>query len=341
MRTLTATALLTAMLANGGCSTGTDGPSEDPAIMPATGTTVTRDEAPAAPQLGGPTDGRRGLFSNTVPSFSLDDAGLLFECGKGSDDDYQEIYPSNIIDVAESYYFEDLDGLLTRFQTILFDKYSMAMFIAAFDVTDGLDGVGNVLDLGTGTGALSFAALAHGAERAVGTELDPLALRNANFNAEQLGVADRFEVRLVSFEDQGAYSTIGSQERFDLILTDPPQGIDDSLPRYFPEVRDELDAEGSRELFFTADTGSCFLLSIFEGLDAHLSDNGRLLLAIKTREGRGLVHELAEKHGFESRILLDMKDERPHANKRLIGNSDLTPDMSLRAVIVEVTRGEP
>ncbi len=338
MRTTTTNLLLAALLAIGACSTGTDGTPKEPAITPVDGA------APADAATGyraKPREGRQGRYSDVLPSFSLDSAGLDFECGKGGSDDYQEIYPPNIIDVAESYYFEDLDGLITRFHTVSFDKYSMALFGSAFEVTDGLEGVSSVLDMGTGTGALSFAALAQGAERAVGTELDPLALRNASFNARQLGVADRFEGRLVPFDDQGAYSVIGDQERFDLILSDPPQGTHGDSERYFPEVEDELDAAGARELFFTADVGFCFLKSVFEGLDAHLSEGGRLLLAIKTRPGRRHVHHLCIEFGFQDRVLLDVRDGQLQEGKRLIGDKELMPDLTLDAVIIEVTRIDP
>ncbi len=324
----------------GGCSNGSGGPGEAPAATPPESLEAADDPAGESGPKPVPADsGQHGLFSEEVPSYSLDSAGLEFQCGKGDAGDYQEIYPHNIIDVAESYYFQDLDGLLTRFHTVAFDKYSMALFIEAFKAYEGLDGVDNVLDLGTGTGALSFAALAHGANKAVGTELDPLALRNARFNAKQLGVADRFEERLVPFDDQGAYSIIGPNERFDLILSDPPQGNEGTRVRYFPEVEDDQDAEGARELFFTADVGYCFLISVFEGLDAHLSEDGRMLLAIKSPQGRKRVHKLCRDHGFRSRILIDGRDGQFQKDKRLIGDTERLPDLSLYASIIEVKRG--
>lgn len=329
MRSTIRNGLLVITFALGGCSTGTEGTPAEPAEGEDGGVRPVH-----------PDEGAAGLYSDSLPSYSLDRAGLEFECGKGNAEDYQEIYPHNIIDVAESYYYQDLDGLLTRFQTVSFDKYSMALFIEAFNSYEGLDGVDSVLDLGTGTGALAFAALAHGARRAVGTELDPLALRNARFNARQLGVGERFEERLVPFDDQGAYSIIGAGEQFDLILSDPPQGNEEARVRYFPEVGDNQDAEGARELFFTADVGYCFLTSVFEGLDAHLSEDGRLLLAIKSLPGRKQVFRLCRDHGFQSRIVLDGHGGHLQEGRRLIGDKELSPDLSSYAVIIEVTRSK-
>ncbi len=60
---------------------------------------------------------------------------------------------------------------------------------------------GRVLDVGTGTGVLALAALALGAESAVGVDIDPWSVENACDNAVLNGVADRFDVRDGSADD--------------------------------------------------------------------------------------------------------------------------------------------
>ncbi len=60
---------------------------------------------------------------------------------------------------------------------------------------------GRVLDVGAGTGVLALAALATGAASAIGVDIDPWSVDNAQENAALNGVADRFENRLGSIEE--------------------------------------------------------------------------------------------------------------------------------------------
>ena len=61
---------------------------------------------------------------------------------------------------------------------------------------DGTDVTGaRVLDVGSGSGILSVAALALGAAHALAIDIDPQALLASRENAERNGVADRLEVR--------------------------------------------------------------------------------------------------------------------------------------------------
>ena len=53
--------------------------------------------------------------------------------------------------------------------------------------------ISRLLDVGTGTGILSIVALKLGAERALGTDIDPVAVHNALENAAKNGVFSSFE----------------------------------------------------------------------------------------------------------------------------------------------------
>ena len=70
-----------------------------------------------------------------------------------------------------------------------------------------------VLDYGSGSGVLSFAALRFGAARAVGVEIDPQALAASVRNAEENGLGDRFDAMLPDAEAAAA-----GDERYPLVV---------------------------------------------------------------------------------------------------------------------------
>jgi methylase of polypeptide subunit release factors len=150
-----------------------------------------------------------------------------------------------------------------------------------------------ILDLGAGSGVLSLIALKNGASKSVATEINPYAVANAVYNAERFGFKDAMEVRLVSMDKQGAYSVIGNNEQFDLIVANPPQG------RKSPE--DLYD-------FSHSDLELAFLSSILEGLKLHLTPAGKGVFALYYR-GLLLAQRMARKHGMDVNILLETKNK--------------------------------
>jgi len=70
--------------------------------------------------------------------------------------------------------------------------------------------VARVFDFGTGTGILGIAAARLGAERVLGTDIDPKAIETANENGRINGVSDRFLAENVTL--------LSIRERFDLIV---------------------------------------------------------------------------------------------------------------------------
>lgn len=255
-------------------------------------------------------------------------------CAKGDRTVFNPVYPPNIVDVAESYYFEDIGGQITRLETVMFDKYSLAVFVQMLREHGQLVSTDKVLDVGSGTGALGLAALAHGAGSVVATELDPVAAQNTRMNAEALGLQDRVQARLVPFDDQGAFSVIKPGERFDLILADPPQGYDLFVRRSFPEV--DKDLKHAKEVYFSQDPGACFLNSLLEDLTDHLTDKGRLILAMKSDRAKKLLPKLAGRYGLDLKVLYDARDDAPKVAARQIGSNNGVPDMSQRMVMFEL-----
>jgi release factor glutamine methyltransferase len=74
------------------------------------------------------------------------------------------------------------------------------------------------LDVGTGTGAIALSLLAEqGVAQAVATDVSAGALALAAENAARLGLAGRLELRAGS-----VYAAVGPDERFDVIVSNPP-----------------------------------------------------------------------------------------------------------------------
>jgi 16S rRNA (guanine966-N2)-methyltransferase len=90
---------------------------------------------------------------------------------------------------------------------------------AIFSILGPLDGL-RVLDLFAGTGALALEAISRGAEEAVMVDLRPELARR---NAHSLDLEDRATaVR----SDALRYLSRAPEDSFDLVLCDPPYGLD-------------------------------------------------------------------------------------------------------------------
>lgn len=92
----------------------------------------------------------------------------------------------------------------------------------------------NVLDIGTGSGAVALALAAeHPSVRVVGTETDPAALETARLNAARLGLSDRVEFVLGDL-----YDGLPPGALFQVIVSNPPYVTPRELVTLAPEVRD-------------------------------------------------------------------------------------------------------
>ncbi|MGC4026690.1 MAG: peptide chain release factor N(5)-glutamine methyltransferase [Mesorhizobium sp.] len=90
----------------------------------------------------------------------------------------------------------------------------------------------DILDLGTGTGAIALALLHEAPKaRAVGVDISDDALETANQNARQLGLESRFSTVKSSWFEK-------IEGRFDVIVSNPPYIRTEILPTLEREVRD-------------------------------------------------------------------------------------------------------
>lgn len=139
----------------------------------------------------------------------------------------------------------------------------------------------DVLEIGTGSGAISLYAAKLGARRVVATDIDPVALECAQENAERMGLADLLETRLVTPDDLSAYAVVRPDERFDVILSNPPYSLD-------------LDAEANTPEVDTGDLG----LSIIQGLPEHLNPDGVVLLLYNSLFYHHVMVKYAKREGY-------------------------------------------
>jgi release factor glutamine methyltransferase len=132
----------------------------------------------------------------------------------------------------------------------------------------GMRQPGRILDLGTGPGTLLLAALDHwSGATGLGIDASPAALAMAEANARRLGMADRASFRLGDW-------ALGIDERFDLILANPPYiGTDEDLPA---EVRNHEPASA----LFAGEDGLDAYRVIVPDLSRLIASGGAAILEI-------------------------------------------------------------
>jgi release factor glutamine methyltransferase len=132
----------------------------------------------------------------------------------------------------------------------------------------------DVLDLGTGSGAIVVTLLAERpAATGIATDLSPRALEVAGRNADTHGVTPRLH-----FEESDWFSAVGGT--FDLIVSNPPYIALDEMPSLAPE----LSYEPRMALTDEAD-GLTAYRKIAAGAPAHLNPDGWLMVEIGWQQG--------------------------------------------------------
>jgi len=149
----------------------------------------------------------------------------------------------------------------------------------------------SVYDIGTGTGIYALLAIQAGSKYAVATDIDPRAVANAKLNAKIFGMADKIDARLVPASDTSAYSVLKKDERFDIIVSNPPWF------GYTPETLRSLTAR------HYTDEGFQLINSIVKDMRDHLNPGGAAYLAIGNTEAIVLIGNLAATYHLNMEIL--------------------------------------
>jgi SAM-dependent methyltransferase len=194
--------------------------------------------------------------------------------------------------VQQTWSLEELQfGEIVQFESVFWepdDTVSLRKLI----VDDAIAASRDVLEIGTGTGLISILCLQNEAKSVVATDINPAAVANAKYNAAMLVPETELDVRLVSKDSPGAFEVIEDNERFDLILSNPPW-------------EDRVATKPADHAFY--DPGFLLMDSLLDGLPKHLKRSGRCLLAYGHVPAIKRLKVEAEKRNLEFKIL-DQRD---------------------------------
>jgi release factor glutamine methyltransferase len=184
---------------------------------------------------------------------------------------------------------EDLRWSVAQFKDVFWDPRDTPSLRGQIR-TNNLARGKKVLEIGVGTGLLSLCSLNFGAVSVVGTDINPAALACAKYNAERFGWRQKCGLRLVSKTNSAAFAVIGKNEKFDLIISNPP----------WVDQKPKNDFE-----FALYDPGFELLRTLLEGLPQHLNPGGRVLLAYGSVSSIKTLYALSKKHGYQVKVIDD------------------------------------
>jgi release factor glutamine methyltransferase len=143
----------------------------------------------------------------------------------------------------------------------------------------------SLLEIGTGTGAISVFAALNGAQ-VVATDINPQAIENARLNAEKHNIS-------VSVRLGNLYDPIAQDEKFDFIFWAHP------FNNWETPVGDMLLKSGMDYQYQA-------LRGYIEGARTHLTENGKLLLGTGDTADLETISSIAEANGYELVLLREI-----------------------------------
>lgn len=151
---------------------------------------------------------------------------------------------------------------------------------------------GRVLDVGTGCGIQAIAA-AEKAERILATDINPHALECARENAKANGVLEKIE-----FRKSDLFERIGADERFDLIVFNPP---------YLPTTEEETTSGPLDAAWNGGRDGRRVIDRFLRSFARHLAEGGELLLLHCDLADTDKTVRVLRGRGFEVEVLEEQK----------------------------------
>ena len=152
----------------------------------------------------------------------------------------------------------------------------------------------SVLDVGTGSGVIAVFACYAGAARVLAVDINPAALKSAQYNADAHGFGATMEVRRSSLFDGIA------DEQFDVITA--------NLPFRNKEAHDIV-ARSQWDTEFATNT------QFFQQVGKHLKPGGRIFFAHASFGAVDEVRRLAKANGFSIRLMASVGAGKAQANE--------------------------
>jgi release factor glutamine methyltransferase len=188
--------------------------------------------------------------------------------------------------IIESKAFMSLDLRVTK-DVLIPRPESEALVEEAIRLSNDIEGGVDILDIGTGSGALAVSIAKYvGKARVVATDISQKAIEVAVNNAEKLGVSDR-----IRFETADLYPS--GEQKFDIIVSNPPYILYGAISGLAPEVKDHE----PRIALDGGEDGLDQYRRIISGASEKLKEKGMLILEIDPPVTEG-VKALAKASGF-------------------------------------------
>ncbi|MCM2271185.1 MAG: peptide chain release factor N(5)-glutamine methyltransferase [candidate division Zixibacteria bacterium] len=157
-----------------------------------------------------------------------------------------------------------------------------------------------ILDIGVGSGVISItAALEIPGATLVALDISPDAIAVAIENATMLGVRDRFE-----FRESDLFTALGNDERFDLILSNPPYISEGDYAGLPPEVLAD-----PKVSLTSGEEGMDHIIEIVKHAPNYLMPGGRIMFEIGYDQSDKVTRLVtADSRYSEITVLKDLAD---------------------------------
>lgn len=154
-----------------------------------------------------------------------------------------------------------------------------------------------VLDMCTGSGCIACMIAKLTNSQAMGVDISTEAIHTAFKNMEKFGLYNR-----AIFRKSDIYSKIREDEKFDLIVSNPPY----IPPKEKETIQEEVSYEPDLALYTTDEKGLAFYEKIIKGAPKFLNKGGSLMFELGIGQSTS-VAQLMKKAGFENiKVLKDL-----------------------------------